>query len=124
MNDLRRQEIGKYFLRPHVVEPVHRHQVPEPHVRRLMSNKAGPPQLLRLRRRLLQHHARLTIKDRTRMLHPAVLKGWYQREIEFPEGIGNTGIFLKPVKGDPVQVKDDVTIPGDLLGVRLSVKHP
>ena len=39
VDDLRRHEVGEDLLHPHVVEPPHRHQIAEPHVRRLVRDR-------------------------------------------------------------------------------------
>ena len=36
IDDLRRHEVGEDLLHPHVGEPAHRHEIAEPHVRRLV----------------------------------------------------------------------------------------
>ena len=38
VDDLRRHEVGEDLFHPHVVEPLHRHQIAEPHVRGLVRD--------------------------------------------------------------------------------------
>ena len=46
VHDLRRHEVGEHFLHPHVVEPPHRDQVTEPHVRCFVGDHTCPSQHL------------------------------------------------------------------------------
>ena len=58
VHDLRRHEVGEHLLHPHVVEPPHRHEIAEPHVRRLVRDDAGALEQLVLRRRFVEQQAR------------------------------------------------------------------
>ena len=58
IHDLGRHEVREHLLQPHVVEPLHRHQIAEPHVRRLVRNQVGSPEVLPLRGGLVEKHRR------------------------------------------------------------------
>ena len=49
IDDLRRHEVREHLFHPDVVEPLHRHEIAEPHVGRLVRNGARPVQQLILR---------------------------------------------------------------------------
>ncbi len=98
VDDLRRHEVRKHFLGPDVIEPLHRDEIAEPHVRGLVGDQAGATQQPGLRRRLVEKQARRTILDRAYVLHPAILERRDQRESEFLVGISDTRVFLQPVE--------------------------
>ena len=89
IHDLRRHEVGEDLLHPHVVEPLHRHQIAEPHVRGLVRNQAGAAEQLVLRRRLVEQQAAGVVEDRAGMLHAAELERRNQHEVELAERIGD-----------------------------------
>jgi len=66
VHDLRGHEVGEHFLHPHVGKPPHRHQIAEPHMGRLVCDRAGAIELLVLRRRFFEQQARRVVEDRTR----------------------------------------------------------
>ena len=51
---LRGHEVGEYFLGPDIVEPIHRYQITEPHMRRLVSYERRASQHLVLSCGLIQ----------------------------------------------------------------------
>ena len=123
VHDLRREEVRVHLLRPHVVEPAHRDEVAEPHVRRLVRDEARAPERLRLRRRLVEQHARRVVEDRARVFHPAELERGHEEEVELPPGIRHARVGLEPVERRGVQVEDRVAVARDLGGVGLAVEH-
>ena len=54
VDDFRGHEIRKHLLHPDIVEPAHRDQVTEPHVRGFMRDHVCAGELLILRRRLVE----------------------------------------------------------------------
>jgi hypothetical protein len=87
LDDLRGHEVREDLLHPHVVEPAHRHEVAEPHVRRLVRDEARAPELLRARRRLVEEQRVGAIPDRARMLHAAELERRHGEEVELAERV-------------------------------------
>ena len=57
IDDFGRHEIGHHFLHPHVVEPAHRHQIAEPHVRGFVRDGVGAAQELVLGGGFVEHQA-------------------------------------------------------------------
>ena len=54
VDDLGSHEICEHFFGPHVIEPIHSHQIPEPHVCCFMSNQTCSAQELGLTRLRIQ----------------------------------------------------------------------
>ena len=123
VDDLRRHEIGEDLFRPHVVEPVHRHEVAEPHVGGLVGDEGGAPEELVLGGRGVEHEARLPVEDRAGMLHAAVLKRGDEHEVELVERVRDAGVVFEPRQRRRVEVEDGVAVAGELFGVGLAVIH-
>ncbi len=123
IDDLRRHEVGEDLLHPDIVEPPHRHEIAEPHVRRLVRDEAGAAELLALRRRRIEQQRRRVVEDRARVLHPAELERRYEQEIELAPGIRDAGVALEPVERTGVQIEDRVTVPRHLGGIGLAMEH-
>ena len=124
IHDLRGHEVRKDLLHPHIVEPLHRDEVAEPHVRGLVGDHAGTSQHLILCRGFLEHQAVRVVEDRARMFHAAKLEGRQEQEIELSEWIGDAGVALHPLNRRRMQVEDRLAIPRDLRRVGLAVQHP
>ena len=123
IDDLRRHEIGKHFLGPHIVKPVHGNQVTKPHMRRLMRNEAGPSQQLGLAGRLIKKQTVSSILDSTDVLHAAVLETRDQGKIEFLVGVIDAGIVFQPAQRSAVQLKHCVHIACYFFCITLSMQH-
>ena len=96
IDDLRRHEVREYLLHPHVVEPSHGDEIAEPHVRRLVRDHAGAPELLILGRRLIQKEAGRVVEDRAGVFHAAELERGHQQEIELAPRIRDARVPLEP----------------------------
>lgn len=124
IHNLGRHEVRHHFLHPDVVEPPHRHQIAEPHVRRLMRDHARPAQQLPLCRGLIQHQAPGVVQNGPGMLHAPELERRDQHKIELPPRIRNCRVLLQPRQRPGMQIKNRLPIPGHLCRVRLPVEHP
>ena len=124
VDDLRRHEVGEDLLHPHVVEPLHRHQIAEPHVRRLVRDHAGAIEQLVLRRRFVEQQARGVVEDGAGVLHPAELKRRNQHDVELAERIRDARVVLEPGERRRVEVEDRVPVARHLRRIGLAVKHP
>ena len=124
VDDFGGQEVREHLFRPHVVEPVHGDEVAEPHVRGLVGDQAGPPEIRGLGGRLVQQEAGRAVEDRAGVLHPPVLEGRDQHEVELAERIGDPGVVLEPVEGGGVQVEDGLPVARHLGRVGLAMEHP
>ncbi len=124
VHDLRRHEVGEHLLHPDIVEPRHRHQVAEPHVRGLVRDQAGAAELLVLRRRGIEEQGRRVVEDGAGMLHAAELEGRHQQEVELLERIRDRGVLLEPGQRRGVQIEDRVAVASHLLRVRFAMEHP
>ncbi len=124
IDDLRRHEVGEDLLHPDVVEPAHGHEVPEPHVRRLVRDEARTAEHLALRRGRLQEETRRPVEDGARVLHPSVLKRRHGKEVELGEGERDPGVVLQPGQGLGLEIEDRVPIRAHARGVGLPVEHP
>ena len=89
IHDLAGHEVGEDFLHPDVVEPPHRHEIAEPHVRGLVRDRAGAAEHLVLGRRFVEQHPDGVVEDRARVLHAAELKRRNQHEVELAERVRN-----------------------------------
>ena len=69
-----RHELGQHFLHPDVVEPFHRDEVAEPHMRRFVRDGLRPIEHLGLGCGFVQKDPRLVIEDGAGMFHAAELK--------------------------------------------------
>jgi hypothetical protein len=103
VNHLVRHEIGENLLGPDIVEPLHGHQVTEPHMRSFMGDKLGPGKLIRQRRILIEKQAGGPVLNCTDVLHTAVLETGQQDEIKLLKGIVDAGVTLEPGQGIGVQ---------------------
>ncbi len=124
VHDLRRHEVGEDLLHPHVVEPLHRHQIAEPHVRGLVGDEARAAEHLVLGGALVEEDRVGVVEDGARVLHPAELEGRREEEVELAEPIGDAGVLLEPGQRRGVEVEDGVAVARDLLLVGLAVEHP
>jgi hypothetical protein len=118
-----RHEIGEDFLHPHVVEPAHGDEVPEPHVRGLVRDHAGTSEFLVLRRGLVKQEPGGVVEDGAGVLHPPELKRRDKQEIELSEGIADRGVLLEPFERGGMQVENRVAVSRHLRRIRLAVKH-
>src|SRR5215813_5759591 len=123
IDDLRSHEIGEDFLHPDVVEPLHRDEAAEPHMRRLMRDGTCAIKHLIFCSGFIEQYACSVVEDRTRMFHAAELKRRNQNKIEFTESIGNSGVLLKPVQGRGMEIENGFFVSFDLLRVCLAMKH-
>ena len=84
------------LLEPEVVEPLHRHEVAEPHVRDLVEHRGGAAQPLRQGRPLAEDEPVLVEEHRARVLHPPEGEGGREQELELVERIGAGEVPLHP----------------------------
>ena len=124
IDDLRRHEVGEHLFHPDVVEPAHRDQIAEPHVRGLVRNHRGAAEQLVLRRRLVEHQARRVVENLAGVFHAAELKGRDRDEVELAERIRNRGVALEELEGARVQLEDRVAVARHLRGVGFAMEHP
>ena len=127
VHDLRGHEVGKHLLQPHIVEPLHRHEIAEPHVGRFVGNEVRPGQELILGRGLVEEERGRVVIDRSRVLHAAELKRRQEYEVEFFKRKFPVGVGFQPIERLLVQIEDDLAIRRYLLGISLAVKeveHP
>ena len=123
VDDLRGQEVGERLLHPDVVEPRHGDEVAEPLVGGLVRDQAGPAEVRVLGGALVEQQRAGAVEDRARVLHPAVLEGGHEHEVELFERIRNAGVFLQPRQGRRVQIEDGAGIALHPPAVRLAVVH-
>ena len=123
VHDLRCHEVRKHFLHPHIVEPSHRHEIAEPHVRCFVCDDAGAFEQLVLRRRLVEHQAGGVVENSPGMLHSSELKGRDQDEVELAPRIRDRCIRLEPRQRSGVEIKQRVSVARDLCRVGLAVEH-
>ena len=89
----------------------------------LVRDDAGAPELLVLRRGLIQQQPRGVVEDRAGVLHAPELKRRHQQEIELAERVGDPGVAFEPFQRCGVQIEDRVAVARDLGGVGLAVEH-
>ena len=98
VDNLRGHEIREDFFRPDVVEPLHGHQVAEPHMCRLMRDQRCAAKQLGIGRRFLEEQVRCAVQDGANMLHTSVLEIGDQREAELVVRVVDAGVLLEPVE--------------------------
>ena len=123
IDNLGSHKIGKNFLKPYVVEPVHGHQIAKPHVGRFVGDQAGATQFLVFCRIFIQHQAGFAVKNRADVLHTAILKAGHEGKIEFGKRQFDSGIIFHPLNGMDVQVKNAGQVALYLGLVGFAVKH-
>ncbi len=123
IHDLRRHEVGEDFLHPHVVEPAHRHQVAEPHVRGLVRDHRGAAEQLVLRRRFVEHQPRRVVEDLAGVLHAAELERGDRDEVELAERVRDRRVALEELERAGVQIEDRVAIARHLGRVGFAMEH-
>ena len=74
VHDFGRHELGQHFFHPDIVEPLHRDQVAEPHMRRFVRDGLRAIEHLGLGCRFVEEDPRLVIEDGARVFHAAELK--------------------------------------------------
>ena len=96
VHDLRRHEVGEHLLHPHVVEPAHRDEIAEPHVRRLVRDDAGAARAAGSAvADSSSSSAGGVVEDRARVLHAAELERRDQHEVELAERIRDAGVVAR-----------------------------
>ena len=90
--------IGKYFLGPDIIEPFHRHGIPEPHMGGLVGNQFNAAENLVRGRIGREEEAGIIVESGPGMFHPAELEARKHNEIIFRKRIRHTCIFLQPVQ--------------------------
>ena len=123
VDDAGRHEVGERLLQPDVVEPLHRHEVAEPHVRRLVGDEAGAAEMGVLRGALVEQQRVLVVEDGAGMLHAAVLKRRHEHEIELLERERDARVVLEPGQRGGVEVEDGVGVAQQAVAVGLAVVH-
>ena len=112
-----RKVVGKDFLGPYIVEPVHRHEITEPHVSRFMCDELGPCQFFIQSRVFAQEHAVVIVQCRSRMLHATVLEARKNDEAILGERVRDGGIVFQPMQGRSHLFEDHIQL-GYFLWVR------
>ena len=123
VDDLRGHEVREHFLEPDVVEPLHRDEIAEPHVRGLVRDQARAAEQFHVGRGFVEQQTAGAVQDRPGMLHAPVLKRRDQREVEFLERVVDAGVVFEPVDRSGVQVEDLLDVALDGRRVRFPVQH-
>ena len=97
-HDHRSEEIRENLFGPDVVEPLHRHVVAEPHVRRFVRDQAASRHAVFGRRIVFEEHRTVGVECRPHVLHTAVLETGDDDQVVFGERIGYSGICFQPVE--------------------------
>ena len=82
LEHLVRHEGREALLQPDVVEPGHRHEIPEPHVRGLVRDEVGAARLAQARDLAAEERRRLAVEDAARVLHPREGEVRHDHEVE------------------------------------------
>ena len=123
VHDLGRHEVGKYFLGPNIVKPRHGNQVTKPHVRCFVRDKRPSVEQFGVGRIFFQQQVICAVKDRTHMLHTAVLKTGHKRKIELLEGVVYIRVALQPGQRAGVLFKYCLYIARYFVWISFSVQH-
>ena len=106
MIDLREERFGdgggeiicENLLGPYIIEPFHRHGIPEPHMGSLVGNKLDAAENLVRSRVGGQEEAGIIVESGPGMFHSTELEARQHHEIIFRKRIRHTCIFLQPVQ--------------------------
>ncbi len=123
VDDLRRHEVRKHFLQPHVVEPLHRDEIAEPHVRCFVRDQVRAPQLVILRRGCVEQQVRRVVENGAGMLHASELKRRQQHEIELLKRVLAIGVGFEPFDRLLMEIEKCVSVGGNFRRVGLTVVH-
>ena len=104
--DLREERFGdgggeiicENLLGPYIIEPFHRHDIPEPHMGGLVGNQFNAAENLVRSRVGGQEEAGIIVESGPGMFHPTELEARQHHEIIFRKRIRHTCIFLQPVQ--------------------------
>ena len=91
--------VGEDLLGPHLVEPLHRHQVAEPHVGGLVGYEFRAGQLVAEGGIGPEEHPSVVVEGGSGMLHAAVLESGQDDEVVLGEGVGYSGVLFEPLEG-------------------------
>ena len=106
MIDLREERFGdgggeiicENLLGPYIIEPFHRHDIPEPHMGSLVGNKLDAAEYLVRGRIGREENPGIIVKRGPGMFHSTELEARQHHEIIFLKRIRHTCIFLQPVQ--------------------------